>query len=133
MLELRHDGGRCRVAQRARGERLSYNAIAAQLNTESRTARDGEPWTRAGVFQLLSLPFSATRDVATNETVTAPAAQPKHRFPIGADVVSDLCTSGSGPLLCNASSWSSSMTTAVTYSGQRATGTSPRSCTLSGR
>ena len=39
---------------RPRGERLSFEAIAAQLNTEGRTTRYGKPWTRAGVFQVLS-------------------------------------------------------------------------------
>ena len=39
---------------RPRGERLSYDAIASQLNTEGHTTRYGKPWTRAGVFQVLS-------------------------------------------------------------------------------
>jgi len=37
-----------------RGERLSYEAIATQLNTEGHTTRYGKPWTRAGVFQMLN-------------------------------------------------------------------------------
>ena len=39
---------------RPRGERLSFEAIAAKLNAEGRTTRYGKPWTRAGVFQVLS-------------------------------------------------------------------------------
>jgi Recombinase len=39
---------------RPRGERLSYEAIAQQLNDEGRTTRYGKPWTRAAVFQVLS-------------------------------------------------------------------------------
>jgi DNA invertase Pin-like site-specific DNA recombinase len=39
---------------RPRGERLSYEGIASQLNAEGRTTRYGKPWTRAGVFQVLS-------------------------------------------------------------------------------
>ena len=39
---------------RPRGERLSYEGIARQLNAEGRTTRYGKPWTRAGVFQVLS-------------------------------------------------------------------------------
>lgn len=39
---------------RPRGERLSYEAIASQLNAEGHTTRYGKPWTRAGVFQVLS-------------------------------------------------------------------------------
>jgi DNA invertase Pin-like site-specific DNA recombinase len=37
-----------------RGERLSYEAIAAHLNADGHTTRYGKPWTRAGVFQVLS-------------------------------------------------------------------------------
>ena len=37
-----------------RGQRLSYAAIAARLNVEGHTTRYGKPWTRAGVFQVLS-------------------------------------------------------------------------------
>jgi DNA invertase Pin-like site-specific DNA recombinase len=39
---------------RPRGERLSYEAIASQLNAEGHTTRYGKPWTRAGVFQVLA-------------------------------------------------------------------------------
>jgi DNA invertase Pin-like site-specific DNA recombinase len=37
-----------------RGERLSYEGIAAQLNAEGHTTRYGKAWTRAAVFQVLS-------------------------------------------------------------------------------
>lgn len=37
-----------------RGERLSYEGIATQLNAEGHTTRYGRPWTRAAVFQVLS-------------------------------------------------------------------------------
>ena len=37
-----------------RGERLSFEGIAAQLNAEGHTTRYGKPWTRAAVFQVLS-------------------------------------------------------------------------------
>ena len=37
-----------------RGERLSYQGIAAQLNVEGHTTRYGKAWTRAAVFQVLS-------------------------------------------------------------------------------
>jgi DNA invertase Pin-like site-specific DNA recombinase len=37
-----------------RGERLSYEGIAAQLNAEGHTTRYGKAWTRAPVFQVLS-------------------------------------------------------------------------------
>lgn len=39
---------------RPRGERPSYEGIAAQLNAEGHTTRYGKPWSRAGVFQVLS-------------------------------------------------------------------------------
>ena len=42
------------LRERPRGERLSYEAIAAQLNEQGRTTRYGKAWTRAGVFQVLS-------------------------------------------------------------------------------
>jgi DNA invertase Pin-like site-specific DNA recombinase len=42
------------LRMRPRGERLSYEAIAAQLNSEGHPTRYGKPWTRAGVFQVLS-------------------------------------------------------------------------------
>jgi DNA invertase Pin-like site-specific DNA recombinase len=42
------------LRERPRGERLSYEAIAAQLNEQGRTTRYGKGWTRAGVFQVLS-------------------------------------------------------------------------------
>ena len=37
-----------------RGERLSYEGIAAQLSAEGHSTRYGRPWTRAAVFQILS-------------------------------------------------------------------------------
>jgi DNA invertase Pin-like site-specific DNA recombinase len=37
-----------------RGERLSFDGIAKQLNTEGKTTRYGKPWSRAAVFQVLS-------------------------------------------------------------------------------
>ena len=37
-----------------RGERLSFEGIAAQLNAEGHTTRYGKAWTRAAVFQILS-------------------------------------------------------------------------------
>jgi DNA invertase Pin-like site-specific DNA recombinase len=37
-----------------RGERLSYEGIATQLNAEGHTTRYGKAWTRAAVFQILS-------------------------------------------------------------------------------
>lgn len=42
------------MRQRPRGERPSYETIAAQLNADGRTTRYGKAWTRAGVFQVLS-------------------------------------------------------------------------------
>ena len=39
---------------RPRGERLSYEAIASQLNSEGHTTRYGKQWTRASVFQVLA-------------------------------------------------------------------------------
>ncbi len=39
---------------RPRGERPSYEAIAAQLNADGHTTRYGKQWSRAGVFQVLS-------------------------------------------------------------------------------
>jgi DNA invertase Pin-like site-specific DNA recombinase len=42
------------LRMRPRGERLSYEAIAARLNSEGHSTRYGKPWTRAGVFQVLS-------------------------------------------------------------------------------
>ena len=37
-----------------RGERLSYDAIATQLNSAGHTTRYGKAWPRAAVFQVLS-------------------------------------------------------------------------------
>jgi hypothetical protein len=37
----------------AKADRLSYAAIAAQLNTEGHTTRYGRPWTRDGVHKAL--------------------------------------------------------------------------------
>ena len=37
-----------------RGERLSYEGIATQLNAEGHTTRYGKAWTKAAVFQVLS-------------------------------------------------------------------------------
>lgn len=37
-----------------KGERLSYDAIAQQLNGEGKTTRYGKPWTRAAVHVVLS-------------------------------------------------------------------------------
>jgi DNA invertase Pin-like site-specific DNA recombinase len=42
------------LRMRPRGERLSYEAIAARLNEEGHSTRYGKPWSRAGVFQVLS-------------------------------------------------------------------------------
>lgn len=42
------------LRSRPRGERLSYEAIAQQLNAEGKTTRYGKPWSRAGVFQVLT-------------------------------------------------------------------------------
>ena len=42
------------LRQRPRGERLSYDAIAAQLNSQGHTTRYGKSWMRSGVFQMLS-------------------------------------------------------------------------------
>jgi O6-methylguanine-DNA--protein-cysteine methyltransferase len=39
---------------RPRGDRLSYEAIASQLNSEGHTTRYDKQWTRAGVFQVLA-------------------------------------------------------------------------------
>ena len=35
---------------RPRSERLSYEAIAEQLNAQGYTTRYGRPWTRAGIY-----------------------------------------------------------------------------------
>ena len=37
-----------------KSERLSYEAIAQRLNAERHTTRYGKPWTRAGVYSVLS-------------------------------------------------------------------------------
>jgi len=42
------------LRERPRGARLSYEAIAAQVNEQGYTTRYGKTWTRAGVFQVLS-------------------------------------------------------------------------------
>jgi DNA invertase Pin-like site-specific DNA recombinase len=39
-----------------RGERLSYEQIASELNAKGHTTRYGKAWTRAGVFQVLNRP-----------------------------------------------------------------------------
>jgi DNA invertase Pin-like site-specific DNA recombinase len=52
------------MRERPRGERPSYEAIAAQLNMEGHTTRYGKSWTRAGVFQVL------VRDVSPRATAS---------------------------------------------------------------
>jgi DNA invertase Pin-like site-specific DNA recombinase len=42
------------MRERPRGERLSYETVAAHLNAQGHTTRYGKPWTRAGVFQVLT-------------------------------------------------------------------------------
>lgn len=37
-----------------KGQRLSYAAIAAQLNGDGHTTRYGKPWTRDGVCKALA-------------------------------------------------------------------------------
>jgi Recombinase len=47
------------VTGKPRGERLSYEQIATELNTKGHTTRYGKAWTRAGVFQVLNRPATS--------------------------------------------------------------------------
>ena len=44
-----------------KGDRLSYAAVAAQLNAEGHTTRYGRAWTRNGVFKAVGRDWSRSR------------------------------------------------------------------------
>ncbi len=52
MFKANADGSVLR-SKPAKADRLSYAAIAAQLNADGLTTRYGRPWTRDGVCKMM--------------------------------------------------------------------------------